>query len=162
MEDCARLGPRPSWCSTMPERYGMELRHLRYFVVVAEELHVGRAAQRLNMSQPPLSRQIRELEEEIGFPLFVRGYHKMELTPAGRVYLSEAKRILQQVDRAAEAAANVARGHAGHLRLGHGTHLPDGYLSRVLAAFQRVSPDVSVDLLEGPNPRVIESLRENA
>jgi DNA-binding transcriptional LysR family regulator len=159
LSECAGVGPRLSWCNTMLVRYGVELRHLRYFVVVAEELHMGRAAQRLSISQPPLSRQIRELEEEIGFPLFVRGYHRMELTAAGRAYLSQARQILDQVHRATEEAANIARGHAGHVRLGHGTHLPEGYLSRVIAAFQQVAPCVTVDVLEGPSPKILEALR---
>ncbi|MGH9160904.1 MAG: LysR family transcriptional regulator [Vicinamibacteraceae bacterium] len=139
----------------------MELRHLRYFVTVAEELRFGRAAERLNISQPPLSRQIRELEEELGFPLLLREYHKVELTPAGRVYLSQARRILEQVDTAKQEAAQAALGRTGQLRLGHGAYLPDGYLSRVLAAFQQVAPRVAVELLEAPSPRVLEALRQH-
>src|SRR5262249_28174417 len=115
----------------------MELRHLRYFVTVAEELHFGRAARRLNMSQPPLSRQIQELEAEIGVSLLVRGYHHVELTQAGKAYLAQAKRILEQVEAAKHEAAAIDLGRVGHLRLGHGTHLPEGYLSSVLAAFHK-------------------------
>jgi DNA-binding transcriptional LysR family regulator len=140
----------------------MELRHLRYFVTVAEELHFGRAAQRLNMSQPPLSRQIQELEEEVGFPLFVREYHKVELTAAGTVYLSQVKRVLEQLETAKQDAAAVALGRKGHLRIGHGTHLPDGYLSRVLAALQPSAPHVTIDLLEAPTPRVLQALQQKA
>jgi DNA-binding transcriptional LysR family regulator len=138
----------------------MELRHLRYFVTVAEELHFGRAAQRLNMSQPPLSRQIRELEAEIGVSLLVRRYHHVELTPAGKAYLAQAKRILEQVEAARHEAAAVALGRAGHLRLGHGTHLPDGYLSRLLNAFHQEAPHVAVELLESPTPRILKALRQ--
>ena len=137
----------------------MELRHLRYFVAVAEELHFSRAAERLNISQPPLSRQIQELEEEIGVPLLVRKNRKVELTPAGKVYLAQAKRILEQVKAAKHKAAGVALGRAGHLRLGHGTHLPDGYLSRVLAAFYKEAPHIGVDILESPTPRILKALR---
>jgi DNA-binding transcriptional LysR family regulator len=137
----------------------MELRHLRYFVAVAEELHFSRAANRLNISQPPLSRQIQELEEEIGVPLLIRESRKVELTPAGKVYLAQAKRILEQVEAAKQEAAAVALGRAGHLRLGHGTHLPDGYLSRVIAAFHKEAPRVAVDLLESPTPRILKALR---
>src|SRR5262245_36215523 len=105
----------------------MELRHLRYFVAVADELHFSRAAERLNMSQPPLSRQIRELEEEIGVALVAREKRKVGLTPAGKAFLAQAKRILAQVEAAKHEAAAVAVARAGHLRLGHGTQLPDGY-----------------------------------
>ncbi len=138
----------------------MELRHLRYFVAVAEELHFSRAAARLNMSQPPLSRQIQELEEEIGVPLFVRENRKVQLTPAGKVYLAQAKRILEHVAAANYEAAAVALGRAGPLRLGHGTHLPAGFLSRVLAAFHKEAPHVAVDLLESPTPRILKALRQ--
>jgi DNA-binding transcriptional LysR family regulator len=137
----------------------MELRHLRYFVMVAEELHFGRAAKRLNMSQPPLSRQIQELEEELGFPLFIREYHKVELTGAGRVYLAQIKRILDQVDAARQEAIAVARGCKGRLRIGYGVNLPDGYLPRVVAAFS-AERRLNIDILEAPSPRVLQMLRE--
>jgi DNA-binding transcriptional LysR family regulator len=137
----------------------MELRHLRYFVMVAEELHFGRAAKRLNMSQPPLSRQIQELEEELGFPLLVREYHKVELTGAGRVYLTQIKRILDHLDAARQDAGAVASGRKGRLRIGYGGHLPDGYLPRVVAAFS-AERYVDIDILESPSPRVLQMLRE--
>jgi DNA-binding transcriptional LysR family regulator len=137
----------------------MELRHLRYFVTVAEELHFGRAAKRLNMSQPPLSRQIQELEEELGFPLFVREYHKVELTGAGRVYLTQIKRLLDHLDAARQDAVAVASGRKGRLRIGYGVHLPDGYLPRVVAAFS-AERYVDIDILESPSPRVLQMLRE--
>jgi DNA-binding transcriptional LysR family regulator len=137
----------------------MELRHLRYFVAVAEELHFGRAAKRLNMSQPPLSRQIQELEEELGFPLFIREYHRVELTGAGRIYLAQIKRILDQLDVAMHDAAAVARGRKGRLRIGYGVNLPDGYLPRVIAAFS-AERRLDIDILEAPSPRVLQMLRE--
>lgn len=137
----------------------MELRHLRYFVTVAEELHFGRAAKRLNMSQPPLSRQIQELEDELGFPLFVRTYHKLELTGAGQVYLIQVKRILDQLEVARQHAIAIARGRKGHLRIGYGVHLPESYLPRVVAAFS-AECHVDIDILEAPSPRVLKMLRE--
>jgi DNA-binding transcriptional LysR family regulator len=140
----------------------MELRHLRYFVTVAEELHFGRAAERLNMSQPPLSRQIQELEEELGFALFTREYHKVTLTDAGRSYLAHARLILDQVAHARQEAAGIARGGTGLLRVGHGTHLPDGYVTRVLAAFQEAAPGVAIELLEAPTPRVLRALQQKS
>src|SRR5262245_16343018 len=139
----------------------MELRHLRYFVTVAEELHFGRAAKRLNMSQPPLSRQIQELEEELGFQIFIREYHKVELTGAGRVYLDQIKRVLDQLDVARQDAIAVARGWKGRLRIGYGVHLPEGYLSRVVAAFS-AERHVDIDILEAPSPRVLQMLHEKS
>jgi DNA-binding transcriptional LysR family regulator len=140
----------------------MELRHLRYLLAVADERHFGRAADRLNMSQPPLSRQIRELEDEIGFPIFRRGYHAVELTEAGRVYVPEVRRILQALDTAARDGADVAAGRSGRLRVGHGTYLPGGYLSRVLAGFQQAAPGVAIDLVEGPSSRILPALQDKS
>jgi DNA-binding transcriptional LysR family regulator len=140
----------------------MELRHLRYFVTVAEELHFGRAAARLNMSQPPLSRQIQELEEELGFALFIREYHRVVLTEGGKAYLAHARQILEHVTRAKQAAADIALGRQGLLRVGHGVHLPDGLLTRILAEFQHVAPDIAIDLLEAPTPRVLRALQQKS
>jgi DNA-binding transcriptional LysR family regulator len=138
----------------------MELRHLRYFVVVAQELHFGRAAKRLNMAQPPLSRQIKELEEELGFPLFVREYHKVQLTNAGKVYLSRVKRIIEKLGAAKQDALDVAAGHKGRLRIGCSTHLSHVYLPRFLAAFRREAPGIAIDLTEAPSPKLVQALRE--
>lgn len=96
----------------------MELRHLRYFVAVAEELHFGRAADRLHMAQPPLSQAIRKLEAELGVQLLARSTRRVELTPAGAAYLGRAREILGSVGSAAEEARRVASGIAGHLALG--------------------------------------------
>ncbi|MFF4237743.1 LysR substrate-binding domain-containing protein [Actinomadura geliboluensis] len=96
----------------------MDLRHLRYFVAVAEELHFGRAAERLNMAQPPLSQAIRRLESELGVDLLHRTTRKVDLTDAGRGYLARARRILGEVDEAAHEARRVAAGAVGHLALG--------------------------------------------
>src|SRR6516225_1473736 len=95
----------------------MELRHLRYFVTVAEELNFSRAAARLRVSQPPLSRQIKDLEDEIGAPLFDRGKRKLQLTPAGDLFLREAKEILAQSERAVRATRAVGRGKSGDLTI---------------------------------------------
>ena len=97
----------------------MELRHLRYFVAVAEELHFGRAATRLAIVQPSLSQQIRQLEDELGFPLFQRTKRSVELTEAGKVFLSAAHSILAQVQEAKRAAQRAYRGEEGRLVVGY-------------------------------------------
>src|SRR5580698_10183097 len=96
----------------------MELRHLRYFVAVGEEQHYGRAAGRLRVAQPALSRQILDLEEEVGFKLFERLPRGVKLSSAGKLFLGDARRILQQVSEASARAARVARGQSGTLRIG--------------------------------------------
>ena len=96
----------------------MELRHLRYFVAVAEERNFGRAAQRLHMAQPPLSTQIRQLEAELGFTLLFRTTRRVELTPAGAAYLMRAREILAAVDAAADEAGQIAAGRTGRLMVG--------------------------------------------
>ena len=95
----------------------MELRRLRYFVVLAEVLHFGRAAERLRIAQPSLSEQIRRLEGELRTPLFERSHRRVELTEAGRLFLPEAREILAHVDRAALLARRASAG-AGPLRVG--------------------------------------------
>src|SRR3982751_631895 len=96
----------------------MELRHLRYFVAVAEELNFGRAAERLRIAQPPLSRQIRDLERELGTPLFERVPRGVQLTAAGQAFLPEARLTLAQAERAQRTAERAARGEIGRLRVG--------------------------------------------
>src|SRR5208282_1841258 len=96
----------------------MELRHLRYFVAVAEERHFTRAAARLGIKQPPLSLQIRRLEQEIGAPLFHRLTRGVELTESGALLLEDARRILDQVERTLAGVQSRARGETGHIRVG--------------------------------------------
>jgi DNA-binding transcriptional LysR family regulator len=97
----------------------LELRQLRYFLTVAEELHFGRAAERLGMAQPPLSQQIRKLERTLGVTLFWRSKRHVELSEAGRVLQAEARRLLAQTEQAALAAQRAGRGEAGNLRIGY-------------------------------------------
>src|SRR5262244_3227357 len=96
----------------------MELRHLRYLVAVAEELHFGRAATRLNISQPPLSQQIRQLEEELGVTLFHRTKREVRLTEAGKRIVNEAYLVLGQLESFAKVAAQAGEGEIGHLSIG--------------------------------------------
>jgi len=127
----------------------MDLRHLRYFACVAEELHFGRAAQRLGMSQPPLSQQIRALEEELGVQLLERTSRRVRLTEAGRQFLPEARATLAQADLAARTARSAHRGDVGRLRLGFSTSVP--FMPRVvdaLSRFRQAYPQVSLELDE--------------
>src|SRR5215472_11495341 len=96
----------------------IELRHLRYFIAVAEELHFGRAAQRLHLAQPPLSQQIRKLEEILGYQLFVRTSRAVQLTNAGEVFLDRARRTLRNVQEDIDEVRSVGRGDVGFLRVG--------------------------------------------
>ena len=102
----------------------IELRHLRYFVAVAEDLHFAKAAKRLSISQPPLSQQILALEREIGARLFERSNRRVELTDAGRVFLKEATEILGKVDNAAVVAERIHRGQLGEIRVGFVSSAP--------------------------------------
>ena len=95
----------------------MELRHLRYFVAVGEEQHYGRASRRLRVAQPALSRQIQNLEEEVGFKLFERLPRGVKLSAAGKLFLEDARRILREVGEAAARATRVARGNSGTVRV---------------------------------------------
>ncbi len=96
----------------------MELRHLRYFVAVGEEQHYGRAATRLRLAQPALSRQIQNLEQEIGFRLFDRLPRGVKISEAGKLFLNDARRILQEVNDATARAKRIASGQSGTLRIG--------------------------------------------
>ena len=120
-----------------------ELRLLRYFVAVAEELHFGRAATRLHIAQPSLSRAVRELERELGAELLTRTKRSVRLTEAGRALLQEAPRALEEVERACELARGAARGEAGQLRLGF---LPSANVA-LLPALVRESRKASPHLL---------------
>jgi DNA-binding transcriptional LysR family regulator len=123
----------------------MELRHLRYFVAVGEEQHFGRAAKRLHVAQPPLSRQIQDLENEIGFLLFDRLPRGVRLSAAGRVFLSDARRILVDVDEAKRRAERIAVGKAGTIRIGIATALSwHGMVVDSFREFRRRQPDVEL------------------
>ncbi|MCL6516109.1 LysR substrate-binding domain-containing protein [Alicyclobacillus sp.] len=139
----------------------MELRHLMYFVAVAEERHFGRAAQRLQMTQPPLSQQIRQLEEELGVTLLQRNARRVELTPAGEVFLDEARKVLAQAERAVELARRAGRGELGRLRVGFVGSATYDVLPAVLRMFRRQRPGVNVVLQELSTPQQEEALLDD-
>ena len=126
----------------------MELRHLRYFVAVAEEMSVRRAALRLHVSQPPLSRQIHDLEEELGTKLFERNKQKLALTTAGETFLREAKQILSHAQRAAQLAKAASRGEAGQLRIAILPPIGGLFLPPAIRAFRGRYPVVDLTVLE--------------
>ncbi|MEU6218843.1 LysR family transcriptional regulator [Streptomyces sp. NPDC047022] len=132
----------------------MELRQLSYFVTVAEELHFGRAAERLHIVQSAVSQQIRRLERELGAELFDRSPRHVRLTPAGERLLPEARAVLSAADRA-RAAVTPAPG----LRLGTSTGL-GAHLDRILAAFARRLPDVPVELLSLPSAQRLAAVAD--
>jgi DNA-binding transcriptional LysR family regulator len=138
----------------------MELRHLRYFVTVAEELHFGRAAQKLHLSQPPLSMQIKALEGEIGTPLLMRTRRRVELTPAGALFLREAREILGRVEQATAAARRAARGEIGELAVGFVSIADYSILPRVLSRFRAQHPGVRLNLREATTDAQLRELAE--
>jgi DNA-binding transcriptional LysR family regulator len=123
----------------------MELRHLRYFATVAEELHFGRAAKRLKISQPPLSIQIRQLEQELCVTLFHRK-RNVELTPAGVEFLEYVKGALQQVEQGVRSAQRVHRGERGQLNVGFISSMAYTFIPHLLGAFRQRYPDVELVL----------------
>ena len=136
----------------------MELRHLRYFIATAEELNITRAAVRLRVSQPPLSRQIRDLEDEVGTALFDRTEKKLRLTPAGAYFLKEARAIVSNADRAAKVARATAIGEAGQIRIGFLSPLGGLFLPQIIRAFRRKYPLVEVDLIDMTPRKQLDAL----
>src|ERR1051326_4640425 len=135
----------------------MELRHLRYFVAVAEERHVTRAAERLGIQQPPLSQQIRALEAELRAQLFRRYPRGVELTPAGEALFAPAKAILQQVERAIITVQQTAHGEAGRIGLGFTSSASfHPFVPRAILQFRDAYPLVSLHLEEGGTTELVE------
>ena len=138
----------------------MELRHLRYFVAVAEELHFTRAALRLNIAQPPLSQQIRALEAELGVQLFLRTRRSVALTDAGHALLAKARELLSAAQALPQALQRVARGEVGVLRIGFSSTLPlTKVLRDVVADHRRSHPDVGLNLREMHSQLQFDGLR---
>jgi DNA-binding transcriptional LysR family regulator len=138
----------------------VDLRQLNYFVAVAETRHLGRAAEKLHLSQPPLTRQIQQLEAELGVQLFKRTPRGMELTQAGEELLRDAQSIRSLVAQAAERAQRAGRGQAGRLDVGvYGSSI-FGLVPRVLSAFHAAHPDVELVLHHAQTPEQLPALRQ--
>jgi DNA-binding transcriptional LysR family regulator len=136
----------------------IELRHLRYFVAVAEELHFGRAALRLHLAQPPLSQQIRKLEEILGYPLFLRTSRAVKLTSAGEVFLERSRRTLRNVQEDMEEARSVGRGEEGYLRVGFIGSAMLTALPAMLGRYRKLYPKVNLQLHESHTSTVVQRL----
>src|SRR5438067_10636732 len=139
----------------------MELRQLRYFVAVAEELHFSRAAARLHIAQPPLSQQIKKLETELHTQLLWRTRRHVELTEAGKAFLEEARKALAQADHAARVAKLVAQGESRQLQLGFIDSALYGFVPRLLRSFREQKPDIQVVLHEMTSGQQVEALKRS-
>ena len=138
----------------------MDVRQLNYFMAVAEAQSLSKAAERLHMSQPPLSRHIRALEDQLGVPLFTRVARGMTLTEAGEELLRHSKGILALVDRATVQTRRAGKGQTGRLDIGvHGSSI-FGLVARILGAFKRAHPEVELALHNAPTPLQIAALRQ--
>ena len=141
----------------------MELRHLRYFVAVSEELHFTRAAERLHIGQPPLSQQIQLLEEEVGAKLLDRSRRWVRLTQAGKLFLEDARRILALSAEAAETARLAERGELGRLRIGFTSSTPlTEVFNKAVNAYRKQFPAVTLSFTEMPTLRQVEALRDRS
>jgi LysR family transcriptional regulator, benzoate and cis,cis-muconate-responsive activator of ben and cat genes len=138
----------------------MELRHLRYFVAVAEEENVSRAALKLHVSQPGISRQIHDLEDEIGFQLFERSAKSVRLTGAGKVFLTEARVVLQHADDAVKKARAVSGGTNGEINVGYAPSLTIQILPQALRNFQEKFPGVRVVLHDLSTEEMLSQIGE--
>ena len=136
----------------------LELRHLRYFVAVAEELHFGRAAERLHLSQPPLSQQIRRLEEILGYPLFARTSRSVKLTSAGEILLERARRTLRNVQRDVSEIRSVGEGEVGSLNVGFVGSAMLTTLPEIFRKYREAYPRVHLRLYESFTSEVVNGL----
>jgi DNA-binding transcriptional LysR family regulator len=141
---------------------GVELRHLRYYVAVAEEENVSKAALKLHVSQPALSRQIRDLEEEMGFDLLERAAKSVSLTEAGKVFFKEAAQVLKRVDEAVEKARAVANGGSGELHIGYAPSLTPTILPRTMRAYQAERRGIKVLLHDLSTEEMLTRLRDGS
>jgi DNA-binding transcriptional LysR family regulator len=139
----------------------MELRHLRYFVAVAEELHFRRAADRLHVAQPAVSEQVRKLEDELGVTLLVRTHRSVALTEAGAVLLKEAKRVLHVAQGAQQAARNARDGATARLRIGYAAAALPAAVPRALQTTRLNATCTEITLQRGLAPELIEAVRDH-
>src|SRR3569833_1841822 len=138
----------------------MELRHLRYFVALADELHFGRAAERIGIEQSPFSRAIRELENDLGVRLFTRTSRRTQITRAGEIFLIEARRILRAVHSARQTAQALASDLKGKLRIGVSESISQPRVARLLARCRTDQPDVEFEVSDRSLRRQATQLRE--
>lgn len=137
----------------------MQLRKLRYFIAVAQELSIRRAARQLGVAQSALTRQIATLEAELGLDLFIRDRRRIvSLTAAGENFFSDARRIVAELDRATNSAREIATGKEGTLRLGICEDAATERLSRILAAFRERLPNLNLELFDLPSPSLVRAL----
>lgn len=138
----------------------LNLRHLRYFAVVAEERHFGRAARRLHIAQPPLSRQIQDLEAELGFPLFDRSRRQVELTPAGAVLLRHLRGVFDALDLAVHQARRASAGELGRVVVGYLSSLAYSGIIELIRGFRAQFPSVELSLREMSPQQQVDALKD--
>lgn len=138
----------------------MELRHLRYFMAVAEELHFGKAAAKLHIAQPPLSQQIQQLETELGFKLFYRTKRKVSLTEAGAAFLLETQQIFQQLEQAISNSQKISRGEEGELAIAFVSSAAYSIIPSILRRFRNLVPKVKFQLKELTTKEQLQWLAE--
>ena len=142
------------------DKYQLELRHLKYFLAVAEEMHFRKAADRLYIAQPGLSRQIKQLEVEIGCQLFHRHNRKVELTAAGSFLQQACYRLFSQLDGAIKQARYISSGESGELKFGYVASAMHQVLPDVLGSIREAYPDIHFDLRQWDNQRQLDAIRE--
>lgn len=140
----------------------MELRHLRYFIAVALEENVSKAALKLHVSQPALSRQVRDLEEELGFDLLERNAKSVRLTEAGHAFLEEASEVLERLEQGIEAARAVAMKDTGEIHVGYAPSLSPRLLPPILRAFQKRNPKVKVKLHDLSSEEMLSRIQDES
>ncbi len=143
-------------------KYQLELRHLRYFLAVAEELHFRKAAEKLFIAQPGLSRQIKQLEDGIGYKLFHRHQRKVELTVAGEFLAKECRKVFSFLEGAIDRAAHLSAGNTGELKIGYVGSAMQEVLPSILKLIRKEFPEIHFDLRQWDNQRQVEAIMDGA